>query len=107
MKLLGRTASFNNIVLQMPMAAMPLLLRHLPRPRPYICQQCIQRQRGLPRAVKRTILTAADPDHDAKWKEHARDVRSGLQKSMLATLEERGFVKDVAGYVLIRTPRVG
>jgi hypothetical protein len=105
MNFLRRTKSFDNYFLQMPMAAMPPLLRHLLRPRPYICQQCIQRQCSLPRAAKRTIWAAADPDHDAKWKENAKGIRSGVRKSMLTTLEERGFVKDVAGYDFIGTPR--
>jgi tyrosyl-tRNA synthetase len=33
----------------------------------------------------------------AAWEEQADRIRSGAQQSMLSMLEERGFVKDVAG----------
>jgi hypothetical protein len=36
----------------------------------------------------------------AQWEQRAHRVKNGLEKSMLATLEERGFVKDVAGYAM-------
>ena len=84
------------------MRAMPPLNR-LSRPRPYICRQCIQHQR-LPRSGLRTKATwaAQDPDPNARaaqWEEQAARIRSGAQRSMLEVLEERGFVKDIAGWV--------
>jgi tyrosyl-tRNA synthetase len=33
----------------------------------------------------------------AAWEQKAGTIRSGAQQSMLNVLEERGFVKDVAG----------
>jgi hypothetical protein len=36
----------------------------------------------------------------AQWEQRAHRIKNGLDKSMLATLEERGFVKDVAGYAV-------
>lgn len=35
----------------------------------------------------------------AQWEEQAGHIRSGSQQSMLSVLEERGFVKDIAGLV--------
>lgn len=43
---------------------------------------------------------AADADpalRHSQWEEQAGRIRSGAQQSMLSVLEERGFVKDVAG----------
>ncbi|KAF2641682.1 tyrosyl-tRNA synthetase-like protein [Massarina eburnea CBS 473.64] len=76
------------------------LPRHLPRPRPYICQQCIRKQRAVP-GLQRTKKTWAGEletdERAAQWEEQAMMVRSGAQKSMIDILEERGFVKDIAG----------
>ncbi|EDU50392.1 tyrosyl-tRNA synthetase [Pyrenophora tritici-repentis Pt-1C-BFP] len=39
-----------------------------------------------------------DPEvRRARWEEQAGKVRTGMQQSMLSLLEERGFVKDIAG----------
>ncbi|KAF2109243.1 tyrosyl-tRNA synthetase-like protein [Lophiotrema nucula] len=79
------------------MAAIPLF-RHLPRARPYVCQQCIRRRSGgLPREARRTLWAGASSNEKGGWSEQAGRIRSGAQQSMLDVLEERGFVKDVAG----------
>ncbi|KAF2192638.1 tyrosyl-tRNA synthetase-like protein [Zopfia rhizophila CBS 207.26] len=68
------------------------LLRHIPRPGPYICRQCVRKHRGL-RETRRTVWAASD----WRWKEQAERIKSGQQKGILDILEDRGFVKDVAG----------
>lgn len=77
------------------------LLRHLSRPRQYVCQACVRRQHTLARGerpAKRWDAETADVDaRSAAWEEQAGRIRSGAQQSMLSVLEERGFVKDVAG----------
>lgn len=43
---------------------------------------------------------AEDPNpaaRQAEWEDQAGKIKSGMQQSMLSILEERGFVKDVAG----------
>ncbi|KAH3912346.1 tyrosine--tRNA (Tyr) ligase [Parastagonospora nodorum] len=60
------------------------LLRHLPRRSQYVCRQCIRKQ-------------STSAQQDAAWAERAGTIRAGAQQSMLSVLEERGFVKDVAG----------
>jgi len=78
------------------------LLRRLSRPRQYVCHQCIRRQHTLARGERPKAQWAAeDPDpaiRQSEWEERAGRIRSGAQQSMLNVLEERGFVKDVAGY---------
>jgi tyrosyl-tRNA synthetase len=76
-------------------------LRSLSRPRPFVCRQCIRQQHTLARG-ERPAARWADEEPDAaarqaQWKEQAGKVRAGMQQSMLSLLEERGFVKDVAG----------
>ncbi|KAI4637769.1 hypothetical protein J4E83_000587 [Alternaria metachromatica] len=76
-------------------------LRRLPRPRPFVCRQCIRHQHVLARG-ERPAARWADEEPDpairqAQWEEHAGQVRAGMHQSMLSVLEERGFVKDVAG----------
>lgn len=81
------------------------LLIHLPRHRPLVGQQCIPKNRHVldPARSNRFLKTsAAGPNSDlearaAEWDKQARNIRAGAQKSMLAVLEERGFVKDIAG----------
>ncbi|PSN70161.1 tyrosyl-tRNA synthetase-like protein [Corynespora cassiicola Philippines] len=75
------------------------LLRHLPRPRPYVCRQCIWNQRSVP-SGQRSKWSGRDANpqsREAEWAEQAHEVKTGAQKSLLTTLEERGLVKDVAG----------
>jgi hypothetical protein len=78
-----------------------LLSRHLSRSRQYVCQGCVRRQHMLARGERPPKRWAAE-DSDvvaskAAWQEQAGRIRSGAQQSMLSVLEERGFVKDVAG----------
>jgi tyrosyl-tRNA synthetase len=40
------------------------------------------------------------------WSKQAARIKAGAQKSMLSVLEERGLVKDIAGYVAAQpTPK--
>jgi tyrosyl-tRNA synthetase len=77
------------------------LLRHVARRRQYVCQQCVRSQHTLAHGERPRIEWAAeeaDPvARAAAWEEQAGKIRSGAQQSMLSVLEERGFVKDVAG----------
>ncbi|KAF2876897.1 tyrosyl-tRNA synthetase-like protein [Massariosphaeria phaeospora] len=77
------------------------LFRHLTRPRTYVCAQCVRNQSGRAAGVRTaTSWAGEDPNpatRAAAWAEQARKIRSGAQQSMLGVLEERGFVKDVAG----------
>ncbi|RYN39830.1 Tyrosine--tRNA ligase [Alternaria arborescens] len=76
-------------------------LRHLSRPRQFVCRQCTRQQHSLARGERQDKRWAAEePDaaaRQAQWEDQAGKVRSGMQQSMLSLLEERGFVKDVAG----------
>lgn len=77
------------------------LLRHLSRPRQFVCRQCIRKQHTLTRRERPTVQWAGeDPDpavRQSEWEEQAGRIRAGMQQSMLSVLEERGFVKDIAG----------
>ncbi|KAF1951663.1 tyrosyl-tRNA synthetase-like protein [Byssothecium circinans] len=76
------------------------LPRHLPRPQPYTCQRCIRNQRVVSRLQRTKKTWAGELGIDARnaqWDEQAMRIRTGAQKSMLEILEERGFVKDIAG----------
>jgi tyrosyl-tRNA synthetase len=77
------------------------MLRHLSRSRQYVCQHCIRRQHTLARGERPAKRWAAEESdvvaRSAAWQEQAGRIRSGAQQSMLSVLEERGFVKDVAG----------
>jgi tyrosyl-tRNA synthetase len=76
------------------------LLGRLPRPKLYVCRRCIaQRAVKLSTSSRRSggHWAAPNPDHAEYWKLQAGRIRDGSQKSMLQILEERGFVKDVAG----------
>ncbi|KAF2273678.1 tyrosyl-tRNA synthetase-like protein [Westerdykella ornata] len=79
------------------MAAMGLL-KCLARPRHYACSHCIRTQHNVSQVPRRSSNWAsANPDQAEYWKERARRIRSGNQKSMMTILEERGLVKDIAG----------
>jgi tyrosyl-tRNA synthetase len=83
------------------LAAMSALRSSPSRSRQFVCRQCIRQQHTLARG-ERPAARWADEELDAaarqaQWKEQAGRVRSGMQQSMLSLLEERGFVKDVAG----------
>ncbi|KAJ4325594.1 tyrosyl-tRNA synthetase [Neodidymelliopsis sp. IMI 364377] len=77
------------------------LLRHLSQRRQYVCRQCVRTQHTLARGERpRQKWAHEEPDQAsqlAEWEEQADKVRIGAHQSMLSLLEERGFVKDVAG----------
>ncbi|KAF2271030.1 tyrosyl-tRNA synthetase-like protein [Lojkania enalia] len=73
------------------------LSRHLPRNRSYVCQSCIQKIRRQPYTAKHNPRQPLKASYDGAWEKKAQSIRSGAQQSMLEILEERGFVKDVAG----------
>lgn len=85
--------------------ALPMLmLRRVSQRRQHICRhglQLLRSQHTLARGERPTKKWDAEsPDDDARvaeWEAHGRSIRSGAQQSMLSVLEERGFVKDVAG----------
>jgi hypothetical protein len=73
------------------------MLRHVSRQRHYICQHHARRQLSV-----KARKSWAGQEEDAAackaaWDQQAGRIRSGAQQSMLSILEERGFVKDVAG----------
>jgi len=94
-----------------PSTAAMLLFTHLRRHRPLLCRQLARDSNCSPqhaslRRGKKTWASGQRPSPDAEtlsknqaaeWETKARDIRSGAQQSMLTVLEERGFVKDVAG----------
>jgi hypothetical protein len=77
------------------------MLRHVSRQRQYLCQHCVRRHHKAVRKPGWSKPWAAELEdaaaRDAAWAEQAGRIRSGAQQSMLSVLEERGFVKDVAG----------
>jgi hypothetical protein len=80
------------------------LLRHLSQRRQYVCHHCVRRQHTsarveAPAGHDRGWIVAEDDAaaRKAAWAEQAGRIKAGEQKSMLSVLEERGFVKDVAG----------
>lgn len=82
---------------------MPLLTQ-LPRPRPYVCRRCILNQRAVPIAKRSIAKWAAEqPNAEEQWEEQAMRIRTGAQPSILRVLEDRGFVKDIAGCVFSTT----
>lgn len=78
------------------------MLRQLSQRRQYVCRQCIRSQHTFARGErpkKRWAAEIADKaSQQAEWEDHASGIRMGSQQSMLSVLEERGFVKDVAGW---------
>ena len=77
------------------------LIRHLSSRPQLVCRQWIRGQHKLSRSQRYKGSWAAEQADErvrqAEWEEQAHGVRSGEQQSMLNLLEERGFVKDVAG----------
>lgn len=77
------------------------LFTHLPRARPYVCRQCILNRRAIPTAKRSYAKWAGKhPTAEAEWEEQSMRIQTGGQPSMLRVLEERGYVKDIAGCVL-------
>lgn len=80
-----------------------LMLRHLSQRRQYVYRKCIRSQHTLARGERPKQRWAGEDTDKAsrqvEWEEHASKIRNGAQHSMLSLLEERGFVKDVAGLV--------
>lgn len=74
----------------------------------YICQSCRQhlrsktspylflapdRKRWISQQHMRKIQ-----DAEVEWRNRAREIEAGRMKSMLQTLEERGYINQVVGY---------
>ena len=76
-------------------------LRHWARSRHVVGRQCVRHEHTLARGERpelRWSQEETDPEvRQARWEEQAGKVRTGMQQSMLSLLEERGFVKDIAG----------
>ncbi|KAH8710190.1 tyrosyl-tRNA synthetase-like protein [Phaeosphaeriaceae sp. PMI808] len=77
------------------------LLRHISRRHRYVCQSCIRRLYTYPKldpGPKKWADEEVDKEKRRKaWQTQAGRIRTGSQQSMLSLLEERGFVKDLAG----------
>ncbi|KAH6620436.1 tyrosyl-tRNA synthetase-like protein [Boeremia exigua] len=78
-----------------------LTLRRLSQERQHVSRQRFCRQYSLARSEKPNQRWASEHESRAarlaEWKEQAGRIKAGAQQSMLSLLEERGFVKDVAG----------
>jgi hypothetical protein len=78
-----------------------LLLRHVSRQRRDACRHCIRGILTNARGSTESNQWAGEWDdaaaRKAAWAQKAGRIRSGAQQSMLSVLEERGFVKDIAG----------
>ncbi|KAF2997353.1 tyrosyl-tRNA synthetase [Curvularia kusanoi] len=75
-------------------------LRRVSQGRQYVCRQCLRSQHTLARGERPTKKwegEAAKDERSEQWETQARSIRAGARQSMLSVLEERGFVKDVAG----------
>lgn len=77
----------------------PAIVRGVTQSRPFVCARCVTRiQRNDARSMH--AKTAARKEREEmEWQNQAQEVRHGKRKSLLSTLEERGFIKDIAGYV--------
>jgi hypothetical protein len=98
------THLFRKIALQAPDAretTAMLLPRQLSRSRQYVCQTCVRKQHTVARGKKASKKWAGEePDEAARtiaWESQTSRIRLGSQQSILSVLEERGFVKDIAG----------
>ncbi|KAJ8110290.1 hypothetical protein OPT61_g6831 [Boeremia exigua] len=78
-----------------------LMLRRVSQGRRNVCRQCIRSQHSLARGERPNQRWAGEgadkASRHAEWEDHADKIRTGAQQSMLSVLEQRGFVKDVAG----------
>lgn len=62
--------------------------------RPYVCGDCVSKL-GLRLSSQNAV--AGSNDALRSWDEQAQKTRAGDRKSLLTILEERGYVKDLAG----------
>lgn len=84
----------------LPMAATSFF-KYLARPQLYICKRCI-RNRNIARESRRAItqnFLRKTYEAELEWKAQAVKIKAGEKQNMMSILEERGFVKDIAGYV--------
>ena len=84
----------------LPMAATSFF-KYLARPQLYICKRCI-RNRNIARESRRAItqnFLRKTYEAELKWKAQAVKIKAGEKQNMMSILEERGFIKDIAGYV--------
>jgi hypothetical protein len=71
--------------------------------RPWTCRKCL-RKLSLPYIPTRSVADRYLQHQIAaqwEWKDKAAEIEKGMRKSMLATLEERGFIHQIAGYAYI------
>lgn len=82
---------------------MPLPTRHLNTALPYVCASCARslfiakstlgaQTRSITQNYLRKTAEAAD-----QWATWAGEIKAGKRKSMLAILEERGYVHQIVG----------
>lgn len=75
------------------------LVRHAVRPRAYVCRQCQLRQ-AAPRTPVRFISQGTirkTIEAEWQWKEQAKEIEAGRKQAFLSMLEERGYIKQIAG----------
>ncbi len=65
----------------------------------HICQSCVLRLYPQRRVISQKYL---EKQLDAKlaWAKKAAEIQAGKQESMLAMLENRGYVNQIVGFVL-------
>jgi len=84
--------------------ASPLLLRTSTRQDLYICARCSIRAVKPPNNISKRWIglkyLAKVAEAEQEWKQKAKEINAGRQKSMLTILEERGLVNTITGYVL-------
>lgn len=78
-----------------------LLLRGTRSPRrPHIYRSCTRPSGQHVTTTTRSLFDSTvqrKEKEQEEWRQKAQMIRSGEQKSMLSILEERGFIKDIAG----------
>lgn len=87
----------------------PILRGALSSPRPFVCRQCLQSARHVAIRQTSTKTTATSATERIT---QANGVGAGQQNSILEILEERGYIKDIAGsrsalIKLLQNKRVG
>lgn len=77
-----------------------VLYRSAARPGAYVCPRCTFRlSQPNSRRFAHTTNTATGPDGDGEQVDQKRRTGEGKSQSLLTLLEERGYIKEIAGYV--------
>jgi tyrosyl-tRNA synthetase len=76
------------------------LISKLPSTRPAIYSTCISGQRSQVRFIATSYLKKV-AEAEARWKEKGEKIKNGEIPHPWDILEERGYIKDVAGYATL------